>query len=299
MLKSKFTLVPLLLLMLSACAVIKQDQIGVKRRFGQLVEMDGPGTHVFNPFVSTYIILPSRSRKVSLTIDLPSKEGVIIQGQMSFLYKIIPDSAMSILTKSGVAFEETVVKPTFRSTARDVSAMYFAKSMHTTDRIPIETSILKEMNDFLTPRGFIVQSVLLESVKLPAGLSDAIVLKMQAEQEYQQMEFQLQSERKEAQRKAIEAAGERDALVMRSQGTRDAMRTEAEGDRDAARIQAEGRRDALRIEAEGARDAQLLVNGTLSPTILRYLGIEAARALCNSPNTKVIVTDGNNPVQIK
>ena len=113
------------------------------------------------------------------------------------------------------------------------------------------------------------------------------------------MEFVLQSERKEAQRKAIEAGGVRDAMRVRAEGTRDAMRTEAEGTRDAMRIKAEGTRDALRIEAEGARDAQNLVSGTLNPETLRFLGIEAAKDLCNSPNTKIIVTDGKNPVQIK
>jgi regulator of protease activity HflC (stomatin/prohibitin superfamily) len=170
--------------------------------------------------------------------------------------------------------------------------------MHTTDRTPIQELIATDMNQFLNPRGFIVQSVLLENIVLPAGLSSAIAQKMQAEQEAQQMTFTLQSAEKEAQRKAIEAGGVRDAMISRAQGTRDAMRTEAEGTRDAIRLTAEGNRDKIRMEAEGSRDAQLLVVKTLNAEILYYLGIDAAQTLCKSPNTKVIITDGGNPVQI-
>lgn len=284
------------MLMVTSCAVIRQDQIGVKRRFGQLVEIDGPGTHVYNPFIGTYIKLPTRTRKVQLSLDLPSKEGLIIEAKLSFLYRIVPYSAMSILSTMGTGYEESVVNTVFRSSARDVSSLYPAKSMHTTDRLPIEGTILKEMNDFLTPRGFIVQSVLLESIKLPAGLADAIGLKMEADQAAQQMEYALQSQRKEAERMAIEAKGIRDATVIEAAGTSDARRTEAEGTRDALRINAEGTRDALRTEAEGARDAQLMVSPTLTPEVLRALGIEAAKALAESPNAKTIITDGKNPV---
>lgn len=53
-----------------------------------------------------------------------------------------------------------------------------------------------------------------------------------------------------------------------------------------------------RIEAEGTRDAQLIIAEGLTPEILRFKSIEAFLELAKSPNSKVIVTDGNMPFML-
>lgn len=294
--KVKYILFALTLAVATSCTVVRQDQVGVKRRFGKLIKMKHAGTYAYNPFVTSFIVLPVRTVDVDITMDLPSKEGLIIQAQLSFLYHLEADSAMSILTHLGTNFQESVVNTAFRSSARDVSSLFFAKDMHTTERLNIEHTILEHMNEFLRPRGFEVEAVLLESISLPTGLSHSIELKLEAEQQAQQMEFVLNKERKEAERKAIEAGGIRDYTKLKAEGTRDATRIEAEGTRDATRLKAEGTRDALRIEAEGARDAQVLVNASLNANVLKYLGIQAARDLSLSNNAKTVITDGKNPM---
>ena len=64
------------------------------------------------------------------------------------------------------------------------------------------------MTELLEDRGFVIESILLKSIKLPRGLYSAIESKLEAEQQAQQMEFVLQRETKEAQRKRIEAETE-------------------------------------------------------------------------------------------
>ena len=70
----------------------------------------------------------------------------------------------------------------------------------------------------LKDRGFVIESVLLKSIKLPTGLYAAIESKLRAEQQAQQMEFILQREKKEADRKRIEAEGIRDAQLIIKEG---------------------------------------------------------------------------------
>jgi regulator of protease activity HflC (stomatin/prohibitin superfamily) len=53
-----------------------------------------------------------------------------------------------------------------------------------------------------------------------------------------------------------------------------------------------------RVEAAGIRDAQLIIAEGLSPKILQFKSIEALRELAKSPNTKVIITDGDLPMII-
>ncbi|MEL6391541.1 MAG: prohibitin family protein [Bacteroidota bacterium] len=56
--------------------------------------------------------------------------------------------------------------------------------------------------------------------------------------------------------------------------------------------------DQQRIEAEGIRDAQLIIAEGLTPEVLRFKSIEAFLELAKSPNTKIIVSDGDLPVML-
>lgn len=56
--------------------------------------------------------------------------------------------------------------------------------------------------------------------------------------------------------------------------------------------------DQKRIEAEGIRDAQKIIAEGLSREILQFKSIEAFMKLSNSPNTKIIVTDGDLPMMM-
>ena len=53
--------------------------------------------------------------------------------------------------------------------------------------------------------------------------------------------------------------------------------------------------DQKRIEAEGIRDAQRIISEGLNKEILQFKSIEAFMQLSKSPNTKIIVTDGDLP----
>lgn len=54
--------------------------------------------------------------------------------------------------------------------------------------------------------------------------------------------------------------------------------------------------DRRRIEAEGVRDAQQIISEGLNNQVLQFKSIEAFLELAKSPNTKVIISDGDMPV---
>ena len=77
------------------------------------------------------------------------------------------------------------------------------------------------MHELLSERGFTIEAVLLKSISLPTGLYTAIEDKLEAEQEAQRMEFVLQKEQMEAERKKIEAQGTADAQKILADGLND------------------------------------------------------------------------------
>ncbi|MEO1514832.1 MAG: prohibitin family protein [Bacteroidota bacterium] len=60
--------------------------------------------------------------------------------------------------------------------------------------------------------------------------------------------------------------------------------------------QAKREAEQKRIEAEGVRDAQLIIAEGLDAKILQFKSIEAFQQLANSPNAKIIITDGDLPM---
>merc|ERR1711904_461547 len=80
-------------------------------------------------------------------------------------------------------------------------------ALYTSGRSEIQRKLKAEMIAVLEPRGIVLEDVLLKAIVLPNQLIHSIELKAQAEQDAARMEFVLQKERQEAERKTIEAHG--------------------------------------------------------------------------------------------
>jgi regulator of protease activity HflC (stomatin/prohibitin superfamily) len=212
-------LVLLALPALGGCAVVRQDQLGVRSTFGRVEETPrGPSAAAFVPGAQRVIRVPSRTVNLEVDLDLPSKEGLNIGADVSILYRIKPEQAPRILAEAGERFEHTIILPVFRSATADVAARFMAKDMHSGERRTIERTIAELMVGNLDDRGIIIESVLLKQIRLPRGLATAVEQKLEAEQRAEQMRFVLERERQEADRRRIEAEGIRDAQQIIGQG---------------------------------------------------------------------------------
>jgi prohibitin 1 len=209
---------------LAGCAIVRQDQVGVRSTFGRVDETPrGPGAAPFVPGAQRVIRVPSRTVNLEVALDLPSKEGLNIGAEVSILYRIRPEVASRILAEAGEAYERTIILPVFRSAAADITARFMAKDMHSGERKAIESSIQQLMASNLDERGFVVEAVLMKQIRLPRGLATAVEQKLEAEQRSEQMRFVLERERQEADRRRIEAEGIRDAQQIIGQGLTPAL----------------------------------------------------------------------------
>lgn len=205
----------------SSCTVIRPGQVGVKQRLGKLSDKTyTQGSVVFNPFITKVIKTNVQINDLELSLTLPSKEGLSIVAQISILYRIEPDKVPNVIRTLGANYEG-IISNVFRSASADVCSKYYAKDMHSGMRAEIEASILSKMTETLKEQGIVVTAVLMKSIQLPPGLANSIEQKLQSEQDAMRMEFILQQERLEAERKIIEAKGTRDAQMILSEGLTD------------------------------------------------------------------------------
>ena len=208
---------------ISSCAVVNPGEVGVKQQFGKLKgEVQNQGLVILNPLITELVKVPTRTVNKEVGLNLPSKEGLNVSAEISILYHVKQNKVIDIINEVGINYERTLILSTFRSASADVCAKFYAKDMHSGKRSEIESEIKNQMMEVLEGRGFVIEAILLKSIRLPVGLYSAIEGKLEAEQQAQQMEFVLQRETKEAQRKRIEAEGIRDAQNIIKEGITDA-----------------------------------------------------------------------------
>ena len=237
------------------CTVVRQGETGVKRTFGKYNDkVYTSGLRGFNPFTSTIVKVSTQTENIEVNLNIPSREGLSIQSEVSILYRVVSKSTPDLLRTVGLDYEETIILPVFRSAVADITSKYYAKDMHSGNRGEIEAAILDLMMKNLKDKGIIVEAVLLKSIALPRSLAKAIEDKLEAEQLAQRMEFVLLQEKQEAERK--------------------------------------------RIQAQGTSDANKIIAAGLTPEILQFKSIEAWLQLSNSPNAKVIISNGSVPMMM-
>jgi regulator of protease activity HflC (stomatin/prohibitin superfamily) len=140
-----------------------------------------------------------------------TKEGLSVDLDMTVLYRLVEEKASDVYRELGLTYDEKVIRPSIRTAIRDIIAQYEAKDIYSDKREEVSGKIEENVRTQLEPRGIAIESVLLRNVALPANLATAIQEKLQAEQEAQKYDFVLQKEKKEKERKIIEAEGQRDA----------------------------------------------------------------------------------------
>jgi len=204
---------------LSGCAIVGPGERGLRMTLGNLEPEAHPsGPLLFNPLISRVTVVPVRTVNRELALVLPSREGLTIQAEISLMYRLRPEAVPTVFETIGSEYEKAVVMTAFRSAAAEVSSRHNAKDMHSSERAHIETEIRDRLNTAIGPRGFEVERVLLKSIALPAGLARAIEDKLEAEQAAQRMQFVLEREQREAERRRVEAVGIRDSQRIVNEG---------------------------------------------------------------------------------
>jgi len=198
--------------------VIPAGHVGVVDFFGSVSPISlKSGINLRNP-LARIIKMSVKTQEIKETMDVPSKEGLTVQLEISALFHLNPDRAPEVYRTIGPNFVEIILVPQFRSVARGVTAGYEARALYTSEREVLARLILADLQRLVEPRGITVESTPLRQVGLPRGLTQAIEEKLRAEQESQRMEFVLLKEKQEAERKRIEAQGIADFQAIVTKG---------------------------------------------------------------------------------
>ena len=211
-------IVAILVALLQCFTIIPAGHTGVIDFLGYVSDNTlKPGVNLVNPMAKVEK-MSIKTQELKEVMNVPSEEGLGVELEISLLFKLNSEKANDIYKTVGPNYSDIILVPQFRSVVRGVTARYEAKALYTASREKLAGEIVEELEKLVGPRGITIEQAPLRQITLPSRLTQSIEEKLQAEQESQRMQFVLQRESQEADRKRIEAKGIADFQEIVSKG---------------------------------------------------------------------------------
>lgn len=204
-------------------ATVKQidaGHVGVQSLFGKVQgRILTSGLNVINPLVEVHAFdiktqnytMSSISTEGDKTGDdairVLSADGLEVIIDLTILYSVMPSEAPNVYREIGVDYKNVIVRPITRTKIRDNAVYYDAVALYSKQRDEFQARIFKSIEKDFKTRGLVLEQLLIRNITLPLSVKAAIESKINAEQDAQKMEFVLQKEKQEAERKRVEAQG--------------------------------------------------------------------------------------------
>ena len=214
----------LVVLVVAAFVTIEPGKVGIQVLFGQTSsEVLQPGIHLINP-LEEIVRMDIRTQAYTMSaktnegqvkgddaIQVLSRDGLTLQLEVTVQYHLSPSSAPNVYTTIGLDYVEKIVRPEIRSALREAAVNYPATDLYSSKRDDYTNLVRDKLVQAFKSRGIILEGVLIRDILLPEKVRTAIDEKIAAEQESQKMQYVLQRESQEADRKRVEAGGISDA----------------------------------------------------------------------------------------
>jgi regulator of protease activity HflC (stomatin/prohibitin superfamily) len=218
----------------SAIKIIEPGKVGVQTLFGKVQDnVLESGMHIINPlFDITNFDTRTQNYTMSAVhsegqqqgddaIRVLSSDGLEVTIDISVLYKVNSSKAPYIYQNIGEDYIDKIVRPITRTAIRDNAVSYQAVELYSVKRQEFQNKTTQTIEQSFIKRGLELQQVLIRNIALPPSVKASIESKINAEQDAQKMQFVLQKERQEADRKRVEAQGIADYQKILSTGLSD------------------------------------------------------------------------------
>ena len=207
-------------LVLSTVVQIAPGEVGVQTLYGKVQpRVLTSGLNIINPLVDV-TRFDTRTQNYTMSADhaegqragddairVLSSDGLEVVIDLTVLYRAVPEKTPQILSTIGENYQDAIVRPVTRTRIRDNAVYYEAVALYSTKRDEFQTRIFTTIEQDFRKRGLQLEQLLIRNIQLPQSVKRSIESKISAEQDAQKMQFVVQKERQEAERKRVEAQG--------------------------------------------------------------------------------------------
>ena len=221
---------------------VPSGHVGVLwKRFGGGTVLDprqlrDEGLHLILPWNELYIY-ELRLQSITQTYNAISSDGVSLTATMNVRFRLQRDAVPVLNQAVGPSYVDLLVRPGIGSLAREVMAQYTAEQVYSTGRQEIQDKIRSLVEDRLSEKmmeregeeqyrvsmrdTIVLYDTLVYGIELPQLVVDAINRKTEQYYIAEEYKFRVERERRESERKKIEAQGIHEFQTIVSQGISD------------------------------------------------------------------------------
>lgn len=224
-----------LLVLLSLIAVpfaykgVNEGHVGVHKEWGAVTGKTlAPGAHLKMPIRDGVQNVEIRPRTYTMShtsgegkkanrddsIRVTTINGTDVDVDVTIRYRVNAERADEFVTEwnNENQLEKRLIRPTVRSTGRDVAAGITTSDIYTQmGREALERAIREDLRAEMGDEPVVLEAVQVRDVKLPNSYQRQLNAKESAKVQIEKKEYQIQSARKDKQRKLIEAEAEAEA----------------------------------------------------------------------------------------
>lgn len=214
----------LLIVLFGSFRTIKSGEVGIKIRFGKVVDAEmKEGINFKIPFIENIKKMNIKVQKYENKEDLSTstKDMQIVNNiKVSINYQIDGEKATDLYKKVGANYKETILEPAIQETIKGVISKYTSEEL-VTKRSEISLDINNTLDERIKDYGINSVSVAINNFDFSESYNQAIEKKAVAEQEVQTQKNKLEKAKVEAETKKVQAQGEADANKIKEKSLTD------------------------------------------------------------------------------
>ncbi len=188
-----------------------------------------PGTNILVPGLQKPVLYDTRVLTYTMAatfaegepkgddaIETLTKDGQIVKMDLSVRFHIDPTRVTNLHREIGPDYINKVVRPEIRNQIRSSVSAYPVTEVYTEKRSEIQNQTQENLKRKFSTSYLILDEVLIRNIRFSPEFEKAIEQKQIAQQEAQRMQYVLDKERQEKDRKIIEAQGEAESIRLKA-----------------------------------------------------------------------------------
>lgn len=197
-------IIVIIILLLFSFNFVKSGEIGLRVRFGKIVDNSlTEGINFKIPFVEKIVKVNIKVQKTEIKAEASTKDLQIVNTTVAVNYRVDSKKASSLYKIVGNKYEETVLQPAIKESIKSAIAKYNAEEI-TVNRNEVSKSCLEVIQDKVNKYGIVIEDFNLTDFSFSDEYTKAIEEKQVAEQN-------LEKAKLEAEKKVTEAQATADA----------------------------------------------------------------------------------------
>jgi len=206
----------LLVVGLNSFQTIKSGEVGLKVRFGKIVNTKlDEGLNLKIPFIEKIVTVNIKVQKIELQTESSSKDLQNVGTDVAVNYRIESDKATYLYRTVGNNYEVTILDPAIKESIKAIIAKYTAAEV-ITERAAVSKNCMDELQNKVSKYGIVIDNFNITNLTFSDEYSKAIEDKQVAEQ-------RLEKAKLEAEAKIVEAEATKKANDLMKQSLTDEL----------------------------------------------------------------------------